>query len=250
MILPYVYKLVHKITGKFYFGYRSKNVSIGLRSEDDLGIKYFTSSKYIRNNFSEYDYEIIAEFFTVDDAYAHEQSLIREHWGNPLLVNKHYHGENKHQWRNTGHSMETREKMKGIKRSPEFSAYRSSVMKGRVPWNKGLTKETDPRVAEYAKHRAEIGNNHLVGTKRPPEFSEKIRKALIGYKHSDETKKKMSEGKNKRSLGFDLTDGEQSDIEQRKVKAKLMGKPESSVQEELNNELWEAMKSMVPKEYK
>jgi len=198
MILPYVYKLIHKETEQYYFGYRSKNVSLGIKSEDDLGIKYFTSSRIIRKCFIEYNYEVIAEFFNKDDAYDFEQDLIREHWGNPLLINKHYHSKDKDRWKNDGHSEETKKKMTGLKRSPEFSEYRSKIMKGKVPWNKGLTKETDPRVAEYAKHRAEIGNDHLIGTKRPPEFAEKIKKALTGYKHTDESRKNMSDGKRKK----------------------------------------------------
>lgn len=200
MIYPYVYRLVHKETGKYYFGYRSKNVKLGLSAEQDLGIRYFTSSKLIRKSFEEYHYEIVAIFFNEEDAYDFEQDLIRDNWGDPMLLNKHYHGKDKTRWRNTGHSEETKEKMRGLKRSPEFSEYRSKVMKGRVPWNKGLTKETDPRVAEYAKHRSEVGNNHLIGTKRPPEFAEKIKKALTGYKHTEETKKKMSEGKRKKIM--------------------------------------------------
>jgi hypothetical protein len=198
MILPYVYRLVHKESGAFYFGYRSKNVTLSLRSEDDLGVKYFTSSRIIRKSFSEYTYEVIAEFFDKNLAYDFEQELIRENWGNPLLLNKHYHAEDKSRWKNDGHSEESKKKMTGKKRSPEFSEYRSKVMKGRVPWNKGLTKETDPRVAEYAKHRSEVGNNHLIGTTRPPEFAEKIKKALTGYKHTDVARRNMSEGKRRK----------------------------------------------------
>jgi len=198
MILPYVYKLVHKETGQYYFGYRSKNVSLGLKSIDDLGIKYFTSSRIIRKDFDNYNFEVLAEFYDKKDAYDFEQELIREHWKHPLLLNKHYHGEDKDRWINTGHSEETKKKMTGLKRSPEFSEYRSKVMKGRTPWNKGLTKETDPRMAAIAKHRSEVGNDHLIGTKRPPEFAEKIKKALTGYKHTDETRRNMSEGKKKK----------------------------------------------------
>lgn len=198
MILPYVYRLVHKETGQYYFGYRSKNVSLGIKSIDDLGVKYFTSSRNIRKSFTEYNYEVLVEFFTIDDAYDFEQDLIRDHWGDPLLLNKHYHAKEKNRWKNNGHSEETKAKMTGLKRSPEFSEYRSRVMKGGTPWNKGLTKETDSRMAAIAKHRAAVGNDHLIGTKRPPEFAEKIKKALTGYKHTDETKRNMSEGKRKK----------------------------------------------------
>jgi len=49
MILPYVYLLVNKETEEFYYGYRYKNVMSDTKSEEDLGIKYFTSSNYINN---------------------------------------------------------------------------------------------------------------------------------------------------------------------------------------------------------
>lgn len=45
MNLPYVYKLTHKETNQFYIGYRSAN---RVKSEFDLGFKYFSSSKIIK----------------------------------------------------------------------------------------------------------------------------------------------------------------------------------------------------------
>lgn len=88
MILPYVYKLVHKTTGQFYFGSRWKNK---VSSSNDLGILYFTSSKYVKPKFDEFDSMIIAEFFNWEDAYIFEQKLIHEHWDNPLKLNMKYH---------------------------------------------------------------------------------------------------------------------------------------------------------------
>ena len=91
MYLAYVYKLTHKITKEYYYGYRSANIELKLQSVDDLGIHYFTSSTYItESNFGEYNAEIVAEFFNPDDAYDHEQNLIREHWKDPLLLNRHF----------------------------------------------------------------------------------------------------------------------------------------------------------------
>lgn len=79
--------MTHKITGQFYFGFRCANK---VRSEFDLGFKYFTSSNTIKNNFSEYDLLILAEFFNKDDAYVFEQSLIKEHFNDPLILNRHW----------------------------------------------------------------------------------------------------------------------------------------------------------------
>ena len=55
MFLPYVYKVTHKLNNKFYIGMRSANKVV---AELDLGIKYFTSSKYVKNKFDEFNIEI------------------------------------------------------------------------------------------------------------------------------------------------------------------------------------------------
>lgn len=87
----YVYKLIHKITGQFYFGYRFANVKKGRLAINDLGIFYKTSSKNIKGmGFDEFTYEIIAEFDDSLDAYWFEQGLIEKHWFNALILNKQY----------------------------------------------------------------------------------------------------------------------------------------------------------------
>ena len=56
----YIYKVTNIITGQFYIGQRSKYIG---EPEDDLGVHYFTSSKYVkplfRNNTSEWKKEIL-----------------------------------------------------------------------------------------------------------------------------------------------------------------------------------------------
>jgi len=58
-----------------------------------------------------------------------------------------------------------------------------SGMKGKTPWNKGLTKETDARVAtiSYENHPGMSGKTHS------PEAKAKISAALSGRKLSEET---------------------------------------------------------------
>jgi hypothetical protein len=87
MFLPYVYVVKNRNTGKFYIGMRSANK---VYAEQDLGIHYFTSSKHVKNNFSEYDIEIKAYFVDQLAAFEFENELIKEHWGDPLLLNRHY----------------------------------------------------------------------------------------------------------------------------------------------------------------
>ena len=73
--LPYVYKCTERKTGNFYIGYRYKNL---LPAVDDFGIHYFTSNEYVKKNFDEFDFEILAEFPDRKSAFAYETKLISE----------------------------------------------------------------------------------------------------------------------------------------------------------------------------
>lgn len=110
--MPYVYRCIHKTTGDFYIGYRESN-----RLPSDLDLpEYKTSSNAVHNNFSNFDWEILAEFFDGSDAYDFEQKLIYENWGNPLMLNESCF-YNKRQFRgSTGmsgkkHKKESKEKI-------------------------------------------------------------------------------------------------------------------------------------------
>lgn len=85
--LPYVYLVTNRYTKQFYIGMRSANKVI---AEEDLGIYYFTSSKHVRSNFSDFDIEIKAYFIDQESAFKYENELIKENWGNSLLLNRHY----------------------------------------------------------------------------------------------------------------------------------------------------------------
>jgi hypothetical protein len=82
--LPYVYKVTNKHTKKFYIGMRSANKDI---AENDLGIKYFTSNKKIKENFKDFNIEIIAYFKDWESAFVFENISIKEEWGNPNILN-------------------------------------------------------------------------------------------------------------------------------------------------------------------
>ena len=81
------------------------------------------------------------------------------------------HGISAHFWRNHTEEGRNFDPNKGIKDGT------------RVAWNKGLTEETDERVRKYVKTlRKRIKNKEIV-----PSF--------LGKKHSEETKKKISESR-------------------------------------------------------
>lgn len=73
-VLPYVYMCVDPNTGRFYIGYRHANY---VPSTQDLGVHYFTSNDYVKENFNQFNSYIVAEFFNKEDAYKFESELIR-----------------------------------------------------------------------------------------------------------------------------------------------------------------------------
>lgn len=85
----------------------------------------------------------------------------------------------------------------GIPLSPaRIQGYKNRVM---VPWNKGLTKETDARILKSGIDKLGDKNpmhNHEVSE----ETREKLRQARLGFKCSDETKEKMSLASSKRTM--------------------------------------------------
>lgn len=85
--MAYVYICTHKITRKFYIGYRCSNLKHSRFSHIDLP-KYKTSNRDIKTDFKSYDWMIIAEFYSGNDAYDFEQELINEHWNDPNIMNR------------------------------------------------------------------------------------------------------------------------------------------------------------------
>ena len=152
---PYVYKLTHKITGQFYFGYRKENVKLKRLAKDDLGKFYFTSSKIIKEiGFKNFYYEILGEYEKWEEAYIIEQQKIKEHWRNILLINGFYHdivGGKKYFCNNKPHNEETKKLMS----KNHFD----------------ITGIKNPNFGKFGE------KNHLWGTKRKPSTIEKMKLA-------------------------------------------------------------------------
>ena len=170
---PYVYCCRHRITGRYYIGYREQNVSLNVPSTTDI-FRYKTSSQVVRSSFDEYDCVIIAEFDTGDSAYDFEQQLIFENWNDPLLINENCRFGGK-RFKKNHCSQDTRDKI-------------SAKHKG-----KKLSQEHKLRIS-----RSLIGNKKSQETKqrmqkpKSPEHANNIRLARIGTKISEATKKKQS----------------------------------------------------------
>jgi len=95
-ISPYVYLGTHQITGQFYIGVRYSNQRKNLSPDDDLGKVYFTNSKVVKPIFNEFNWTILAQFISKEDALEFEEFLIGENWKNPLLLNKNKGGKKFH----------------------------------------------------------------------------------------------------------------------------------------------------------
>ena len=96
MIDAYVYKITNTVTGEFYYGYRYRNQKLGISPEEDLWINYFTSSIRIKKDIEKYGATVftsIIVFRNQDsvECWRTEQQLIKESWGEPLLLNGKYH---------------------------------------------------------------------------------------------------------------------------------------------------------------
>jgi hypothetical protein len=208
--MPYVYMCVHKNTGEFYIGYRSKNVKLNKTSDIDFPT-YKTSSKIVRTNFDNFNWIVLAEFFTENAAYDYEQYLINEHWEDPLLINKTCH-YNKSRFRHCGGtpcseetkrkiSLSNKTKLAGISKSDEFKEKISKATKGRRH-----SQETKDKIAaivsEHHKHKLTQTNKGKTLTdehKRKISNAKKERDKLRPV--SDETRRKISETlRNKKSV--------------------------------------------------
>ena len=81
----YVYKITFS-DSTFYIGYRGTSSII----EDDFLIKYFSSSKTVKQRIKSsetYSGEILHIFDNQEDAYDKEQEIIFELFENPLIIN-------------------------------------------------------------------------------------------------------------------------------------------------------------------
>jgi hypothetical protein len=105
--LPYVYLCQEKNSPYFYIGYRYANY---LPSSEDFGVNYFTSNKYVRENFDNFDHTIVAEFFDQKSAYQFESQLIKE-LNSEFLINIQRLGKLQGKKYTVDHTVDNREKI-------------------------------------------------------------------------------------------------------------------------------------------
>lgn len=180
MILPYVYKLTHKITGQFYIGYREANK---IKSDLDLPI-YQSSSNYVKEiGFCNFNWGIIAEFFNGDDAYEFEQICISDSIKNPLCLNKYFRLNGVGQFKRAGVKLtdETKAKLKIANLGKIISdETKDKISKGGI----GLKRSEQTKMAISKALTGKIRSaDHIAKTRR------------TGSVQSDETRAKISAAK-------------------------------------------------------
>lgn len=181
MVKGYVYFIKHIPTGKFYYGSRVGNVKRGVSPQDDLWKKYFTHSKKVKRLIEEcgkdsFIADILFESSDFDIVFWTEQEYIKNNITNPLCMNVHYKDKTKNQkvfsFGGKKHSEESKNKI------------------SRSPWNKGLTKETDERIAKYASY-----GPWNKGVPTPDTVKQHISEKTKGISKKEETKIKMRKPK-------------------------------------------------------
>lgn len=177
-VVPYVYICIHKETKQFYIGSRY-TTKLKLPSHLDFPA-YKTSAPYIKENFDDYTWYIVAEFYNGDDAYDFEQQLIHEHWNNTLLLNEQYRLSNgkkrfKSQFGRIA-TKECRDKIKAARATQIITEGQknkiSNTLKGRPSPNKGKTASISTRaklsVAGYKRKQSTKTRSKISQSNRKP----------------------------------------------------------------------------------
>ena len=217
---PYVYMCVHIMTGEFYFGYREKNVRLNRTSYEDFPL-YKSSSLSVKPRFDEFAWSILAEFLDGIAAYDFEQSLINEHWGHPLLLNKMVHQNGHNRFKNNIQSEETKKKIgdanRGKKKPPRTEEYRkkiSEALSGRIR-------------SEEHKDKFRGENNPMFGKHHSSDARQKISQSQIGKKMNLSSEALLARSENgKRNKGHQYRLGSTlSDEAKAKISAANSGRP-------------------------
>ena len=176
---PYVYKIKHKESGKYYIGSRTaKNIK---HYSLDLGKKYFTSAKYIHDLgfnkdrlFEDFEICFINEFDNPEETLRHEHFLIYAHLrlNDNLCLNRSHRYFAKNMFYNSGisPSLESIEKCQSKRRGKKFTDEARQNM-----------SESHTGLKYSDSHRKAISNG-LKGKKKSEAHSDNISKSLKGRK--------------------------------------------------------------------
>jgi hypothetical protein len=208
--IGYVYRIDHILSNKFYIG--SRSIRDTKAPKDDLWIKYFTSSKIVKDlvNFNgkeSFSTSIISIHNTYLESWTEEQTIISKNIGDINCLNQFFYDIEKRKkiFSNFGnkHTEEQKkrwsEKRKGIPKTDEQKVKLSESTKGRPSHLRGkkLSPEHRAKISEAGKNRESVSDetrkklSESHRTRDPLVYKEVGRK-LKGRKFSEESRRKMS----------------------------------------------------------
>lgn len=200
----YIYSIKNIENGKFYIGSRTAKCMLNRKPEDDLGVKYFSSSKdkeliqAIKDG--KVEYHVLQEYDDIDVCWRAEQQLIALYWkffGRDRSYNKRCDIDNNTIWSTAGThpNNETRKKLSESHKGRTFSEESRKKL-----------SESHKGIKFSEEHRKKLGDanrgekNGWWGKQGPNKgrtFSEETRKKMSesrkGIKFSEEHRKKLSE---------------------------------------------------------
>lgn len=195
----YVYYIENTITNQFYYGFRCDNIS---EPENDIWVKYFTSSKYVKALLSTYGKEsfVVKVIFSLHDSevcYWYEQLLIRENINNPLCLNKQYvdPDSNKKKFAFINRPP-TERQLRLAKEKEEREKYFKETGKKYIYTEEGraLVKIRAKKTAKKLKDEGGFAfAKSRLGKTNTTEHNKRISEGRKGIIFSEDTKNKMSE---------------------------------------------------------
>ena len=177
---PYTYLIKFKPTGQCYYGSRYKNVRLGLNPEDDLMIKYSTSSKDIndlieQHGLEAFEWEVRRTFNTPEQATDWEKRVLKrckvlenEKWFNGNIagyilpteksrkkISEYHRGKAKSEEhkKNLSESQKGKPKKSTVYQSDEYRQKMSLLKTGpnNGMFGKGCTEERARKIGEANK---------------------------------------------------------------------------------------------------
>jgi group I intron endonuclease len=159
-----IYKTTNLINGKFYIGFDTKNNS-----------KYLGSGLHLKRAIKKYGRENFAKVILEICSSLEELSKREIYWiEKTKAVKLGYNISKGGKGGNKNHTDKTKEKISKTRKQKKIIPWNKGKKGLQVAWNKGLTKDIDERIKEYAKKIS--GKNH----------------GMYGKHHTEESKQKIS----------------------------------------------------------
>lgn len=179
-VYPYTYLVIRKSDNRKYHGVRYANVGKGLTPLQDLGVKYFTSSKLIKKDFKKnphnYEFRVAWTFDTTEQAIDHEYKVnsrifLREDW-----LNQSY-GKNFGEHPNIG-------KLISLSRTPEVVKKGKESFKQFLKTEEGLNyrKDLSKRKSLFWKNKTHEQKLEILKNAHNSEKQKEILENLISFR--------------------------------------------------------------------